>query len=354
MSKIVITCAMTVDGLIESPAPRPYGWLVLEGQSEQAQFDVFRDAAGMLLGRKNYEGFASYWPTAAGDGRWADRLNPMRKWVASTTLREPLEWNATLLEGDVVEQIRQLKSDLDGDLVSSGLGRFAHFLVEHDLVDELLLFVNPSIQGAGDRPFHGASVDLELLEARSFDSGVALLRYRPSGTGKPPMTSEASPTSEVVVVRELDAPPEVAWRAWTDPEQVRQWWGPIGFVCPRADVDFRVGGTTLVTMQAPAEYGGFSVHNRWTYTAVAEPNRIEFVSTFSDADGNPIDPAAAGIPAGVPAEVPHVVTLEPLPGGRTKITVTEFGYTDDEAREQSQQGQEQCLDKMQALYAATT
>ena len=89
MSKVVITAAITVDGLSESPAPRPYGWLVLEGDSEQAQFDVFQNAAGMLLGRKNYEGFASYWPTAAGDGRWADRLNPLPKWVASTTLSGP-------------------------------------------------------------------------------------------------------------------------------------------------------------------------------------------------------------------------------------------------------------------------
>lgn len=184
MSKIVISCAMTVDGLIESPAPRPHGWLVMEGQSEQAQFDLFRDAAGMLLGRKNYEGFAGYWPSAAGDGRWADRINPMPKWVASTTLRGPLEWNATLLEGDVTEQIRQLKAEHDGDLVSSGLGSFARFLVEQDLVDELLFFVSPSIQGAGERPFHGASVELELLEARSFDSGVALLRYRPHAMGE--------------------------------------------------------------------------------------------------------------------------------------------------------------------------
>jgi len=183
MSKVVITCAVTVDGLIESPAPRPYGWLVLEGQSEQAQFDVFRDAAGMLLGRKSYEGFAGYWPTAAGDGRWADRLNPLPKWVASTTLRGPLEWNATLLEGDIAEQVRILKTEHDGDLVSSGLGSFARFLVEQDLVDELLFFVNPSIQGPGERPFHGAQVDLELLEARSYDSGVALLRYRPHRTG---------------------------------------------------------------------------------------------------------------------------------------------------------------------------
>jgi uncharacterized protein YndB with AHSA1/START domain len=164
------------------------------------------------------------------------------------------------------------------------------------------------------------------------------------------MSSDASATNAVVVVRELDAPPEVAWQAWSDPAQIRQWWGPVGFTCTRADVDFRVGGSTLVTMQAPAEYGGFSMHNRWTYTALDQPRRIEFVSTFADADGNRIDPAAAGIPPGVPVEVPHVVDLEPLPGGRTRVTVTESGYTDEQARAQSQLGQEQCLDKMQALF----
>lgn len=167
------------------------------------------------------------------------------------------------------------------------------------------------------------------------------------------MTSDASATSEVVVVRELDASPDVAWRAWSEPTLIRQWWSPVGFTCPRADVDFRVGGTTRVTMQAPPDYGGFSLHNRWTYTAITEPSRIEFVSTFADADGNVIDPAAAGIPPGVPDEGPHVVDLEPLPGGRTRITVTEYGYTEEDARAQSQLGQEQCLDKMQALFSGS-
>ena len=156
---------------------------------------------------------------------------------------------------------------------------------------------------------------------------------------------------EVVVVRELEAPLDVAWSAWTDPEQIRQWWGPTGFTCPQADVDFRVGGSTLVAMQAPPEWGGFQMHNLWTYTAITEPSRIEFVSRFADADGNPIDPADAGIPPGVPSEVPHVVDLEPLPGGRTRITVTETGYTIQEARDQSQQGQEQCLNLSVAVIA---
>ena len=113
-----------------------------------------------------------------------------------------------------------------------------------------------------------------------------------------------------------------------------------------------MGGTTLVAMQTPPEYGGSTMHTRWTYGAISEPTRMDFVSEFADADGQPIEPAAAGIPPGVPAEAPQVVELEPLPGGRTRVTVTETGYT-DEARRQSEAGQEQCMDKMRALFAAT-
>jgi uncharacterized protein YndB with AHSA1/START domain len=165
------------------------------------------------------------------------------------------------------------------------------------------------------------------------------------------MTPGPSAPGSVVVTRELDAPPPVAWQAWCDPALIRGWWGPAGFSCPRADVDFRVGGSTVVSMQAPAAWGGALFHNRWTYTSIDEPSRIEFVSEFCDADGRVIDPAAAGIPLDVPAGVPHVVTLEPLVDGRTRVTVIETGYTDEQSRQQSEQGQEQCLDKMQALLA---
>jgi uncharacterized protein YndB with AHSA1/START domain len=93
------------------------------------------------------------------------------------------------------------------------------------------------------------------------------------------------------------------------------------------------------------------MHNLWTYTAIDEPSRIEFISTFADADGNVIERASAGIPAGVPNEVPHVVEFEALPGNRTRVTVTEYGYTSEEARSMSEGGQEQVMDKMQALFA---
>jgi uncharacterized protein YndB with AHSA1/START domain len=118
-------------------------------------------------------------------------------------------------------------------------------------------------------------------------------------------------------------------------------------------MDFRVGGTSLVTMQAPAEYGGFQMHNRWTYTGIVEPSRIEFVSTFADDTGATVAPAEVGIESGVPDEVPHLVELQPLAGGRTRVTVTEFGYTTEQARDLSQGGQEQVMDKMQALYRRT-
>jgi dihydrofolate reductase len=193
MSKVIITCVITVDGLIESPVPKPDGWLILEGDHEPPEFEMFQRAAGMLIGRKNYEGFAGFWPSVPSGDRWGDLLNPMRKWVASTTLSGPLEWNSTLIEGDIVKGVQRLKAELDGDLISSGAGGFARFLVENRLLDEVLFWVNPTIQGPGDRPFHeGDPIDLELLESRSFNSGVTLLRYQPAGRFKPTAASGKS------------------------------------------------------------------------------------------------------------------------------------------------------------------
>jgi uncharacterized protein YndB with AHSA1/START domain len=158
-------------------------------------------------------------------------------------------------------------------------------------------------------------------------------------------------TNEVYATRELAASVEQAWLAWSDPDYVRRWWGPQGFSCPRADLDFRVGGTTRVTMQAPEAYGGMWLHNGWTYRTITEPTLIEFVLTFTDEEGQVLDPAAIGIEGGVPREVPHRVEITPLGADRSRVTVTETGYTTDLAREQSQPGLEQCLDKMQAIFA---
>jgi uncharacterized protein YndB with AHSA1/START domain len=152
-------------------------------------------------------------------------------------------------------------------------------------------------------------------------------------------------THDVVVTRALGAPPEQVWKAWTEPGYVLRWWGPTGFTACRADMDVREGGTSLVGMRAPAEYGGFEMYNTWTYRRVDPTGRLEFDLRFTDADGNPADR-----PPGVPDVVPHVVTLDGLDGGRTALTVHESGYASAEARDLSAAGLHQCLDKMAAIW----
>ena len=162
----------------------------------------------------------------------------------------------------------------------------------------------------------------------------------------------AESTYDVHVVREFDAPVECVWAAWTQPEDLRAWWGPSGFTCPRAEADVRVGGRIFVTMRAPDEWGGFEQHSTWSFTEVEAPRRLRYVFRFADAEGNAITPAEAGIPAdGVPDGGEHEVVLTGIADGRTRLEMTEHGYTTAEARDMSQAGLEQCLDKMAALVA---
>jgi uncharacterized protein YndB with AHSA1/START domain len=162
---------------------------------------------------------------------------------------------------------------------------------------------------------------------------------------------DGTETFDVVVTRILDAPVEEVWKAWSDPEYVTRWWGPTGFTSPNAEMDFRVGGASLVCMRAPAEYGGQDTYHTWTYTRIDPRERIEFVSNFADKDRTHLDPAAMAMPPGVPYDVPHVVTFEPAGDHGTEMTVTEYGYTTEHARDLSRAGMEQCLDKMAAMFA---
>jgi uncharacterized protein YndB with AHSA1/START domain/predicted enzyme related to lactoylglutathione lyase len=165
------------------------------------------------------------------------------------------------------------------------------------------------------------------------------------------ISSRGTATHDLAVIRVLDAPVEEAWKAWAEPEYVMRWWGPRGFTSPLAEMDVRVGGTSLVCMRAPAEYGGQDMYNTWTYRAVVPPERLEFVLDFTDADRALLPDEA--IPPGVPRAVRHVVALRRVDGGRTELTVREFGYGTAEARDISRAGLEQCLDKMEALYRRT-
>jgi dihydrofolate reductase len=137
-----------------------------------------------VLGRKTYEGLAAVWPQLADDptfGVFADRLNSMPKYVASRTLRGPLEWNATLLEGDLAQSVTALKDRHDGTLVVSGAGELAHDLTTLGLVDEFWFWVSPYLWATGPRIFDGVGpVPLELIGSTTFPSGVVRLAYRPA------------------------------------------------------------------------------------------------------------------------------------------------------------------------------
>jgi dihydrofolate reductase len=172
MGRLINTTAMTIDGVIDVS-----DWYVAQGGHDAASLALFDGDAAMLLGRKTYEGLASFWPGQAGP--WADRMNAIPKYVASRSRLGPLEWNATRIEGDAIEGVRRLKAEHDGDLVMSGCGELARELIQAGLVDELLFWIHPRVQGAGTRPYEAATVPVRLLEAKAFDSGVTLLRYQP-------------------------------------------------------------------------------------------------------------------------------------------------------------------------------
>jgi dihydrofolate reductase len=174
MGRLINTTGMTIDGVVEVS-----DWFVPGGEHNDASLALFDDRAALLLGRKTYEGLAAYWPTQSGP--WADRLNAIPKYVASRGGLAELVWNATAIEGDAVDGIRRLKGEHDGDLVLSGCGELARELIQAGLVDELLFWIHPRIQGSGTRPYEAATLPVRLIEAKPFSSGVTLLRYEPVG-----------------------------------------------------------------------------------------------------------------------------------------------------------------------------
>jgi uncharacterized protein YndB with AHSA1/START domain len=156
---------------------------------------------------------------------------------------------------------------------------------------------------------------------------------------------------DVIVTRVFDAPVEQVWNAWVEPEMVKQWWGPTGFTCPLAEMDFREGGTSLVCMRAPKEFGGQDMYNTWTYEEIEPMKRLLYTLRFTDKDGKAFDPAEMGLPPGIPKAVRDINTFKDLGNGKTEVIVIEYSYTSDQAHDLSKVGLEQCLDKMAAIFA---
>jgi uncharacterized protein YndB with AHSA1/START domain len=187
---------------------------------------------------------------------------------------------------------------------------------------------------------------MKTLKSKSVAALAIVAAIAFSTQGSP--SSMTTETKNMTVTRTFDAPVENVWKHWSDSDKVTKWWGPKGFTSPLAKMDFREGGVSLVCMRAPKEFGGFDMYNTWTYKKIVPHERIEFTLNFSDNDGNKLDPAKMGLPPGIPMDVPHVITFKALSDKKTEVTITEYGYTTDQAVETSKAGMEECLDKMAA------
>jgi dihydrofolate reductase len=193
MGKLVVGTFVTLDGVMQSPgAPEEDreggfehgGWLppYFDESMGQTMDELIGRAEALLLGRKTYEIFVSYWPHQSDEDTMAAKLNSMPKYVASRTL-DRVDWNnATLLRGDLAEEVRKLK-DEHGEINVAGSSNLIQSLLRHDLVDELQVLVFPVLIGTGKRLFGDGTIPraLQLVDSKTSRSGVTINRYERVG-----------------------------------------------------------------------------------------------------------------------------------------------------------------------------
>jgi dihydrofolate reductase len=195
MRKVIVNEWMSLDGVVQAPgAPdedtsggfEHGGWHLpyFDEISQQQVVKGLTEAGGFLLGRRTYENFANYWPNASEEEQViAQPLNTLPKYVVSTTLGEPLEWqNSTLLKGDVAEAVAALKQGDGADVHVIGSAELVRTLVEHDLVDEFRVMIDPVVLGGGKRffPDDGAMRSLRLVDSEVTTTGAILATYAPA------------------------------------------------------------------------------------------------------------------------------------------------------------------------------
>jgi dihydrofolate reductase len=195
MRKVIVNEFISLDGVVQAPGAADEdttggfehgGWHLnyFEELSQQRVLEGIVDAGGFLLGRRTYEIFAAYWPNAPEEEQViAEPLNTKPKYVASSTLTGPLEWqNSAVLPGQVAEAVTALKQDDDGDLHVIGSTQLVQTLIEHDLVDEFRLMIDPLVLGGGKRlfPDDGALRPLRLVDSQATTTGAILATYAPS------------------------------------------------------------------------------------------------------------------------------------------------------------------------------
>jgi len=156
------------------------------------------------------------------------------------------------------------------------------------------------------------------------------------------MSNRIGSEDAVVIERIFDAPVEVIWQMWTQPEHFKKWYGPNGFSVPVAEMDLRVGGKRLVCMEMQQQDGGMKMWTTGEYTEIVPNQRIVYTESPADENGNLVSPLAMGMPEGYPATTEVTVLLEDL-GGRTKMVMTHAGVP---AESGAGGGWEQAFDKL--------
>lgn len=186
MGRIVVSENVSLDGVIQDPnGDEGYihgGWFAQISEADreawaEVAFEEASNAQALLLGRRSYQFFAAIWPFRSG--QFAERLNSMPKYVVSSTLSN-CEWNnSTILKGNVVTAVSDLKREFSGDIVVYASFKLVHTLIEHDLIDELRMTIYPFVLGTGERLFDetGDKKPLRLLDSRTVGAGLAHLAY---------------------------------------------------------------------------------------------------------------------------------------------------------------------------------
>lgn len=191
MRKVVVLTNITLDGVMQAPG-RPDedlrggfqhgGWAAPYAAMSSLAGQSMYDPGPFLLGRRTYEDFYAYWPKQT-DSPYTAVLTNTQKYVASTTLKEPLPWsNSTLLKGNVPETVAKLKAQPGKDILVMGSGELVQTLMKHNLVDLYILLIHPLLLGSGRRLFTdgGAFATLQLVDTQTTDKGVVIATYQPA------------------------------------------------------------------------------------------------------------------------------------------------------------------------------
>jgi dihydrofolate reductase len=187
MRNLNVSTLVTLDGVIQDPGgfgeTSHGGWAkpYFTEESQQLAYDHLMASDYFLCGRITYELMSKAWGGIKG-GPYLERMNSIPKLVASRTLEGPLAWNATVIKGDVAEEIARLKRAPGNDIEMYGSSSLMQTLMKHNLIDEYRLWVHPFVLGSGTRlfPDDAQAAKLELASSKALSSGVVLLTYRPA------------------------------------------------------------------------------------------------------------------------------------------------------------------------------